>query len=161
MGETLRRDMEKYKDILGLPHPISADHTPMPVLDRAAQFAPFSALSGYEQVVQETARLTEEVTELTEDQKAVLDEKLWKIHEKLQAGLRPVIQVTYFVRDERKAGGAYQTLTGAVKRIDAYGRSLVMADGKRILTDRIVGMEETDFGEAEEGMDHGADFCIR
>ncbi len=133
--ETWKTAME-YEDIIQLPHHQSDTHPRMSVGDRAAQFAPFAALTGYEDAVKETARLTEEKKELSQDARAELDQKLAELFGDLKQ--TEAISVCYFSEDEKKAGGAYLTKRGKVKTIDRYRRELVWADGSRIRLDDIV-----------------------
>ena len=128
-----------YQDIIHLPHPTSAKHTRMPARDRAAQFSPFAALTGYDAAVKETARLTDRRLELDEHEKEALNDRLLLLSEHLLE--KPVIEVTYFSPDERKAGGAYVTATGAIKKIDLVRRELVRWQGAVIPIDEIVGIE--------------------
>ena len=125
----------RYDDIIHLPHHVSPTRPRMSVADRAAQFSPFAALTGYDAAVKETARLTDEQIELDENSKTILNEKLQMILERL--GEQIEVQITYFRPDSRKSGGAYVTATGVVKKIDTYERSVIMADGTKILIDRI------------------------
>lgn len=129
-------NLHKYDAIINLPHPTSKKHPRMSMLNRAAQFSPFAALTGYDAAVKETARLTDQRVELDEYQKAALDERLQIIQEHLQE--RPEISLTYFKPDERKAGGAYLTITNIVKKIDTYERLIVMMDGSKIPIDEIM-----------------------
>lgn len=126
--------MGKYDDIIDLPHHVSTTHPHM--IDRAAQFMPFRALTGYEDAVQETARLTDEKIELTEDEKALLDVRLQKLADKI-AG-HPQLTATYFQPDKKKAGGAYVTITGQLKRIDDYEGVLILMSGERIQIEDIL-----------------------
>lgn len=135
--------MGPYDDIIHLPHHRSQTHPPMPLQDRAAQFAPFAALTGYGAALHETARLTEQRAELTESEKAALDRRLQLLSDRLAD--RPEITVTYFRPDERKEGGAYVTVTGTAKKIDAYERVLVLQSGLCIAIDRICAMDGTLF----------------
>lgn len=98
--------------------------------DRAAQFAPFAALTGYEDAVREAARLTEERVELTEDAQAALDARLRLLADGSMAG--KAVTLTWFQPDARKSGGAYVTATGILKRVDSYAGEVVLADGRRI-----------------------------
>lgn len=116
-----------YDDILFLPHPVSKTHKPMSQLDRAAQFSPFAALTGYDAAIQEAARLTEDAVELDTEEIAVLNEILGRLADRISS--RPRITVTYFLPDIRKAGGAYTTVTGRLKRVDPVEQVLGMADG--------------------------------
>lgn len=133
------KDEHRYDDIIELPHHVSAIHPQMPVSDRAAQFAAFAALTGYEAAIRETARLTDERMELEEDTRALLDEKLTMLLELLPG--QPGITVTYFQPDERKNGGHYVSVTGRIKKIDRYEHTLVMTDGRRIPLSEILELE--------------------
>lgn len=128
--------MTEYDDIIGLPRPKSK-HEPMPMSDRAAQFSPFAALTGYGDAIDETARLTDHRIELSEEERTELDYK----QQYLSTLDSPTVTVTYFVPDERKTGGAYVTHTGTLKRIDEVERAMVFADGARVEMDEVVGIE--------------------
>ena len=141
--------MGSYDDIIHLPHHRSQTHAPMPLQDRAAQFAPFAALTGYGTALQETARLTEQRAELTESEKADLDRRLQLLSDHLAA--QPEITVTYFRPDERKDGGAYVTVTDIVKKIDPYERVLVLQNGLCIAIDLICAMDGTLFRPLDDG----------
>ena len=130
---------EKYSDIIHLPHPVSEKHPRMPMLDRAAQFSPFAALTGYEEAIYETGRLTEEKTELGEEEKAILDRKQRLLLEKLYE--RPALTVTFFVPDEKKSGGRYVTKTGNLKRIDLIQRWMLLTDGTKISLEDVKNIE--------------------
>ena len=132
-------DIHCYDDIIHLPHHVSSVHPPMPVSDRAAQFAPFAALTGHGEAIKETARLTDKRVELDENAKAVLDEKLRMVQEMMAQ--RPEITVTYFLPDEKKAGGRYVSATGNVKKIDLYNHLIVMTDGLRIPLSEVFEIE--------------------
>lgn len=132
-------DEHRYDDIIDLPHHVSRKHPQMPLLDRAAQFAPFAALTGHEAAIKETARLTEEEIELDENSKELLDFRLQQLQEHLSEQLS--VTVTYFCPDEKKAGGAYETVAGRVKRVDAYAGELVFTDGRKVELRNIVEME--------------------
>lgn len=121
-----------YDDIIDLPHPTSERHPRMPMENRAAQFSPFAALSGYDDAVKETARLTDGKIDLTEEEKSILDARL----QRLTPGENAAI--TYFQPDARKQGGAYLTASGEVKRIDGAAREIVLMDGRRIPIDDIL-----------------------
>lgn len=125
-----KRDIHRYDDMLTLPHPVSKKHPPMARMNRAAQFAPFAALTGYEDAVRESARLTDQRQELEEDSRELLDEELQKICVSIQK--HPGVTVTYFVPDQKKEGGSYVTYTGKLKRIDRCMQQLVFEDGTRI-----------------------------
>lgn len=124
-----------YDDIINLPHHQSATHPHMSAYDRAAQFSPFAALTGYEDAVAETARLTDKNVELDEYGKADLNERLNMIQETF--GEQPEVSITYFLPDKKKSGGAYVTVTGGVKKIDEYEHIVVMLDATKIPIDDI------------------------
>lgn len=109
----------------------------MPMIDRAAQFTPFQALTGYGKAIQETARITGEKVELTEDEKAVLDEKL-----RLLTDTGNEAAFTYFLPDGKKSGGAYVTALGAIKKLDPLEGRLVLADGTAIPIDDILEIKD-------------------
>ena len=125
----------QYNDIIDLPHHVSATRPRMSMIDRAAQFSPFAALTGYDAAIKETGRLTDERIELSEESHATLDRKQQLLMDNLAD--RPVVSVTYFVPDERKSGGAYVTVTGRVKKVDEFERLLILTDGTKIQLDEI------------------------
>ncbi len=124
--EKYMRETHKYDDIINLPHHVSPRRSGMSVYDRAAQFSPFAALTGYEDVIAETGRLTDTKTELTDSAMEGIDYIL-RMLEKNSA-----VTVTYFAPDRCKAGGAYVTHTGQVKRVDSYEQVLLFTDGQAI-----------------------------
>ncbi|HKM03582.1 MAG TPA: hypothetical protein VJZ04_03125 [Lachnospiraceae bacterium] len=130
------KDKHPYDDIIDLPHPISYTHVQMSIHDRAAQFSPFAALTGFNGAIKETARLTDQKIELDETEKTILDEKLGMIREQLSKPLD--VEFTFFQQDERKEGGTYLSIVGRVKRMDAYIRAVIMEDGTRIPIEDIV-----------------------
>ena len=132
-----------YDEILHLPHPTSKKHPRMSMADRAAQFSPFAALTGYDAAILETGRLTEDKLELGEGTQAILDRKQRYLAEIIDT--KPEITVTYFVLDEKKSGGAYSTVTGFLKRIDEYERVLMLTDGRKIQLDAIFDIESDEF----------------
>lgn len=119
-----------YDDIIRLPHHVSADRPQMPAENRAAQFSPFAALTGYDAAIQETARRTDTRMALEEHTLAALDMKLRLLAERVAE--HPEVAVTYFRPDGKKEGGAYVVAAGAVKRIDAYQHAIVLQSGERI-----------------------------
>ncbi|MCI8537251.1 MAG: YolD-like family protein [Oscillospiraceae bacterium] len=133
------KETHRYDDIIDLPHHVSDWHPHMPISDRAAQFAPFAALSGFGSAIEETARVTEERIELDDDQKAELDLKLRMLRELLPQ--RPEVSIVYFVPDVRKAGGAYTTITGHVIKMDDFLSVIVMDNGTEIPIDNIFGID--------------------
>lgn len=128
--------MTEYDDIIDLPRPKSK-HEPMPMSDRAAQFSPFAALTGYDAAIAETARLTDQRIELSEEERAELDYK----QQYLATLDSPTVTVTYFVPDERKSGGAYVTHTGVLKRVDEVERMVVFKDGLRVPLDEVMDIK--------------------
>jgi hypothetical protein len=131
--------INQYDDIINLPHHVSTKHPQMPLIDRAAQFAPFAALTGYDAAVKETARLTDERIELDEYTMDALRDRLQMIADRLEEN--PEITVTYFQPDAKKEGGAYITAAGTVKKIDEYEQAVVMTHGMAIPFDEIVSIE--------------------
>ena len=121
---------DDYSDIINLPHHVSKNHPQMSREARAAQFAPFAALTGYDDVIHETARLTDEQVELEEYDSERLNRKFAELMTILDD--HPEITVSYFLPDERKAGGSYTTVSGTVKKIDTYEHLLWMDDGTEI-----------------------------
>ena len=137
-----QRKEADYEDIIHLPHHVSSVHPHMPVSDRAAQFAPFAALTGYGDVIKETARQTDAKPELSEDEKEILDYKI-----QLVCGLsgeKPRVRITYFVPDEKKSGGAYHTAEGRIRRINSDTEQLILEDRMQIDLDCIVDIYLTD-----------------
>ena len=129
----------KYDHIINLPHYISEKRPRMPMIDRAAQFAPFAARTGYDDAVKETGRLTDDATELPEYVKANINDKLRIIMESID--IKPEISITYFVPDSKKAGGAFTTVTGVVKSVEEYERIVILTDKTVIPMDRIYAIE--------------------
>ena len=119
----------RYDDIISLPHHQSKTRPHMPLIDRAAQFSPFAALTGYDDAVKETARQTERKAELSEEMQACLQEKLQILQ--AQIPTKPEAILTYFEADEKKAGGTYRTIRGRVRRIDEYRRVIVLLEEER------------------------------
>ena len=132
--------MGKYDDIISLPHPVSKTHPPMPRAERAAQFSSFAALTGYEEIVAERARLTETRAELDRDALEALDEKLRAVAAEIDA--RPELELRYFVPDKKKAGGRYETIRGCVKKIDGQAGLLIQKKKKKVPLGDIVSIEK-------------------
>lgn len=128
-----------YEDILHLSHHVSPTRPQMPMEDRAAQFSPFAALVGYDDAIDETARQTEAQITLTEDRKAELDQTMQQLLRQLDQ--QPMVRLRYFAPDTRKAGGAYLRVSGRVKKIDSFARTLFFTDGVQIPLDSIVELE--------------------
>ncbi len=125
----------KYDDMVYMQNPTPTCKPRMSLHDRAAQFSPFAALTGYEDAVEETARLTDARLELSEDMKTILNEKMQMILDNAES--EPVVAITYFLPDKKKSGGAYVEVTGVVKEIDEYERCIVMTDKKKIPIEQI------------------------
>ena len=126
----------KYDDIINLTHHISKKHPRMSLEARSAQFAPFAALTGYDEVIRETARLTNKRIEINEEMKAILDEKLLMIKAQIQS--KPGITVTYFVSDSKKDGGKYVNVTGKVLKIDDYKQKIILENKTEIPISEII-----------------------
>lgn len=141
--------MGKYDDIIDLPHHVSKVHPQMSIWDRSAQFAPFAALTGHEEAIAETARLTNEWHEPDEDKKRELDEKMHELmmlyrkrnfnsgnfdENSINTGAEIYFEVTYFVPDEHKAGGSYEHVTGQLKKLDSIGQRMIIVDDNGIET---------------------------
>ena len=127
----------KYDDIIGLPHHVSRKRAPMSLVDRGAQFSPFAALVGFDAAIAETARLTEDPIDLADGGKALVDEKLRRLVDMEAAR----VAVTHFRPDSRKAGGAYVSVAGTVKKVDPYSQALVLTDGTEIPFETIIDIE--------------------
>lgn len=128
-----------YDDIINQPHHISPRHPRMSMSDRAAQFAPFAALTGYGDVIKETARLTDQKPELSESEKSELDYKL-----RMACDFpveKPTIILTYFVPDQKKDGGSCRTISGKIKKIDDYQKQIILEDRTRIDIDCILNID--------------------
>ena len=134
MGEYYK-DQHRYDDIINLPHHRSRERVPMSLHDRAAQFNPFAALTGHEEAIKETARLTEERVELDESAIEKINEILYDISQHLEEKRK--VAITYFKQDARKEGGAYLTDVGTIKKVDASEGVVVMDSGVKILMGEI------------------------
>ena len=132
-----------YDDILHLPHPTSKRHPRMPIVDRAAQFSPFAALTGHRAAIEETARVTDRRIELDEDAKEQLDQTLQLLLERIDE--QPEITVTWFSPDKKKAGGQYHTATGKLKRIDTQASRLILTDGNQIPLEDLLEIRSESF----------------
>jgi len=135
--------MEKYEDIINLPHHVSTKRPQMSMLDRAAQFAPFAALTGYDAAIKETGRLTDEKIEMDEESLNMLNMKFQMLVDALDD--EHEVTFTYFKPDKTKAGGAYITAAGSVKKIDDFERIITMTDGTKIPMDDVYSIESDIF----------------
>lgn len=128
--------MENYNDIINLPHHKSSTRPHMSNRDRAAQFAPFAALTGHDSAIKETARLTDDFIEISEDKMTALSARMQMIIENILE--TPEVEFTYFAPDENKLGGAYISKMGNVRRVDEYDRVVIFTDGVKIPIDSII-----------------------
>lgn len=127
--------MNEYDDIINLPHHRSVKRPHMSIYQRAAQFAPFAALTGYDAAIDETARLTDQKLELSDEQADHLNAQIQRIIENIID--KPQVEITYFVSDNRKSGGEYVTVTGSVRRVDDQKREIVFVDGMNVKIDDV------------------------
>ena len=130
--------MDKYKDIISIKH-FEPKHERMSLYARSAQFAPFAALTGYEEQVAETGRLTDEKREIEEGLIEIINQELIKIKEIIK--LTPKVKITYFVPDKRKTGGKYITKEECVKKIDEYNHLIILLDSTKVRIDDIIQLE--------------------
>lgn len=136
-----------YSDIINLPHHVSHNHPQMSMHDRAAQFSPFAALTGYEDAIDETARLTDEKPELGEVKQAELNQRISFLMTHNDS--KPEVVIEYFVPDERKSGGTCKTIHGSVRKFSLSERTMTMHDGIVMRMDDIISIA----GEIFDGMD--------
>ena len=125
-------NINKYDDIINLPRHVSKKHPQMSVEERAAQFAPFAALVGYEDEVEETARITEKRIELNEEEKKILDTKLQMLNEQIKVQIYPNITIMYFIPDLKKDGGKYIKVSGVIKKVDEFKQLIILDDKTEI-----------------------------
>ena len=125
--------MDKYKDIINLPHHTSKKYPRMPIEKRASQFSPFQALTGYEEKITEIKRITEDKIEITEEYKQLLNKKI-----KDSYNNKKVVTITYFIKDKIKKGGAYKKEKGIIKKIDSYNGQIILEDNKKISINEII-----------------------
>lgn len=131
--------MDQYDDIINLPHYEPKYHPRMSKYKRSAQFAPFAALVGYDEQVQECSRLTDKRLEIDDELKEKINNKLNKINELIKNS--PEVEITYFIPDEKKDGGKYITEIGNVKRIDYVNRFIKFTDNKKIILDDLIDIK--------------------
>ena len=139
--------MGKYDDIINLPHHVSKVHPQMSMVNRAAQFSPFAALSGYEDAIDETARLTDAEVELSEGSIQEINEKVRYLMEHLAD--HDEITIMYFIPDEKKAGGRYSSVTGEIKKVREFEQEIEMMDGTSIAIKRILSIAGDVFSRYE------------
>ncbi len=138
----------KYDDMIGLGHHISRTHPPMARIKRAAQFAPFDALAGFGAAIKEAERETGEKKELSEDEIYMINARLAVIQHHIKE--QPNIAVTYFLPDNKKAGGRYVTVSGNIRKLDGTGHQIIMADGTSIPIDDVRFIEGRLFDAYEQ-----------
>lgn len=131
-----------YEDIVELPHHVSATRAPMPLRDRAAQFASFSPLAGYDDAIEEAARQTEYRLSLDENELAILDRRLAHLASRLDQ--KPMVEIECFVDDRRKPGGSYRTLAGRLVAISVADRTLVLDSGAAVAVGDIIAINVPD-----------------
>lgn len=132
-------DEHKYDDIINLEHHVSTKHSRMSLENRSAQFAPFSALTGYEEAVKEEARVTESRIDIDEEAKIEVNEKLNYIMKHLDKNI--IVSVTYFEKDKKKQGGSYKTIKGIIKKIDDFRKTIEMQTGEIIKIEELKKIE--------------------
>lgn len=138
--------MNKYDDIINLPHHVSKTRNPMSLYNRAAQFAPFAALTGYDDAIEETARLTETKVELSDELKNDLNQKINFIKNNIK--VHPEITIKYFVLDNKKSGGIYKSLTSIIKKVDDFNKCFIFADNTNVYFDDIISITwQSDFNK--------------
>ncbi len=136
-----------YDEIIHLPHHVSKKHPPMSMRNRAAQFAPFAALTGHAAAVEETARFTEDEMDIDHNIHDRLDEQLMILRSYLKE--EPEITITYFKPDDKKSGGSYEIISGHLKKIDEFDHCICMKEGQIIAMERILSMESPIFTEMD------------
>lgn len=141
----LKDSSAEYADIINLPHHVSKTRPRMSMHDRAAQFSPFAALTGYDAAIKETARWTDEKVDLDENSRVSLDEKLLMLMSRLAE--KPAVTITYFKKDERKAGGSYEMAKGCIRKVDLYTGIVVMDDQAQILIEDVIDIDGEIFDE--------------
>lgn len=139
-----------YDDIIHLPHHVSTRHPQMSLYNRAAQFAPFAALTGHDAAIEETARLTDVQQELTQGERDMLNRKMNYL---LHTDDSPVVEITYFQPDQKKAGGTYRTVSGSVKKVDDAASKVMLTDGTAIPLDAVSDIRGEVFDKAGEAFE--------
>lgn len=134
--------IHNYSDIYNIPRPDLKYHQRMPIADRAAQFAPFAALTGFSGMIEETGRTTEERIILDDKEKERINRRLISLAN--ETGSKPEVQITYFIPDKKKTGGSYQTITGNLNKIDLYNKNIIIKDGVKIEFKDIINITRKD-----------------
>lgn len=133
--------MNKYDDIINLPHYELKYHKKMSIISRAAQFSPFVALTGYSDLVNETARITGRKIELSEEELTDLDRKLQILNNNIKD--KPDVKITYFIPDNKKSGGKYEVINGNVRKIDYINHAIILTNSKKIYIENILNIESS------------------
>lgn len=133
-------ETHEYDDIINLERPISKTHQPMSIESRSAQFAPFAALTGHEDAVKETERLTENKKIIDENYHNILDEKIIYLQNNINN--HPLVSITYFIKDNKKDGGHYTTTIGNIKKIDSIAKTIILTDKTKIFLEDIIEINE-------------------
>lgn len=136
-----KNDNSKYSDIIDFPHPVSRKHPRMPLSERAAQFSPFAALTGYEEIIEKSSRYSVQKPDLTETEKTEIDRILREVSS--DRGGKKRITVSYFIRENKKEDGEIRTVSGFVKKTDLYQRTILFDDGTKIFIDSVISAEFT------------------
>ena len=131
--------MDKYKDIINLPHHVSQNHKPMDKINRAAQFAPFAALVGYEEAIKEKGRTVDKKIILTNEEKEKISNILSYINLNIKNEIK--VSITYFIKDKKKSGGKYITITSNIKSVDLINRFIKLVSNQKILIDDIYDLK--------------------
>ena len=141
-------DIHDYDDIINLPHHVSKTHPHMSLADRAAQFSPFAALTGYEEAIKEAGRIVDEKIELSEEEKKEINRKLNYLNEHKKENIQ--ITITYFLKDMKKNGGNYRQITSNLKRLDEIEKTILLADNTILRIDDIRKIQSPLFDTLDE-----------
>ena len=141
-------DIHDYDDIINLPHHVSKTHPHMSLADRAAQFSPFAALTGYEEAIKEAGRIVDEKIELSEEEKEEINRQLNYLNEHKKDNIQ--ITITYFLKDMKKNGGSYRQITSNLKRLDEIGKTILLADNTILRIDDIRKIQSPLFDTLDE-----------
>lgn len=144
----MKESIEKYLNIINMPHHVSKIHPQMSRYERSAQFAPFAALTGYEDVIEEEGRLTDSRVEINEEAKFILDTKMQILMKNIDSN--PVVLITYFIPDKLKDGGKYETISDNIKKIDILKHTIITNNGTIIPANEIVDMQSEIFNKIDE-----------
>jgi len=135
--------MKNYDDIINMPHYVSKKRPQMPMENRAAQFAPFSALTGYSDKIKETSRIVDKKIDLSDEEKNTINEKILLLRDNIKDNTQ--VSITYFIKDKKKDGGSYITTIDIIKKIDMYNKLIILESGIKILFDDVYNIESNLF----------------